>query len=64
MVTNLKHFKKANINRVEEPVLVLFGDNKAFIQLEKGISNIRKIKHIDIEFHKFKDKSVKDTMLL
>lgn len=37
-------------------VLLLFGDNKASLQLLKGVSNISKIKHIDTSFHQIVDK--------
>ena len=36
-------------------VLLLFGDNKASLQLSKGVSNTSKIKHIDISFHQIID---------
>ena len=64
MVTNLERFGVTNVDGVEEPVPILFGDNKASIQLEKGTSNIGKIKHIDTAFHEVKDESRKGTILL
>ena len=64
MVTNLERFGVTNVNGVEEPVPILFGDNKASIQLGKGISNTGKIKHIDTAFHEVKDESRKGTILL
>ena len=64
MVTNLERFGIANVDGVEEPVPILFGDNKASIQLGKGISNTGKIKHIDTAFHEVKDESRKGTILL
>ena len=36
-------------------VSLLFGDNKALLQLSKGVSNTSKIKHIDISFHQIID---------
>ena len=36
-------------------VPLLFGDNKASLQLSKGVSNTSKIKHIDISFHQIID---------
>lgn len=64
MVNILKCFQIANVNGVEEPIPILFQDYKTSIQLEKDISNTRKIKHIDIVFHQVKDKSQKDTIFL
>lgn len=64
MVTNLERFGVANIDEVEEPVPILFGDNKASIHLGKGISNSGKIKYIDTAFHEVKDESRKGTILL
>lgn len=64
IVTNLERFGIAIIDEVEEPMLILFGDNKVSIQLGKGISNTGKIKHIDTAFHEVKDKSRKDTIFL
>ena len=64
MVTNLERFGVTNMDGVEEPVPILFGDNKASIQLEKGISNTGKIKHTDTAFHEVKDESRKGTILL
>lgn len=64
MVTNLEHFRITNRNVVEKLVPILFGNNKAFIQLGKSISNIRKIKYINIAFYNIKDKSGKGTIFL
>ena len=64
MVTKLERFGVTNVDGVEEPVPILFGDNKASIQLGKGISNTGKIKHIDTAFHEVKDESRKGTILL
>ncbi len=64
MVTNLERFEVTNVDGVEEAVPILFGDNQASIQLEKGISKTRKIKHIDTAFHEVKDESRKGTLLL
>ena len=36
-------------------VPLLFGDNKASLQLSKGVSNTSKIKHIDTSFHQIID---------
>ena len=49
------------MNKVEEPVQILFGDNKATIQLGKAISNTGKIKYTDTAFHTVKDESIKGT---
>ncbi len=35
----------------ELAVPLLFGDNKASLQLSKGVSNMSKIKHINTSFH-------------
>lgn len=64
IVINFECFGVVNINGVEEYMSIVFGDNKASIQLEKGISNTRKIKYINMIFHNVKDKSQKDTVLL
>ena len=64
MATNFERFRVTNLDRVDETVPILFGDNKASIQLKKGISNNGKIQHIHIAFHKVKDKSRKGTVLL
>lgn len=64
IVINLGRFRVTNVDRVEEPIPILFGDNKASIQLKKGISNTEKIKHIDPTFHEIKDESRKSTILL
>lgn len=64
MVNILKCFGIANVDGVEEPVSILFQDYKISIQLEKDISNTRKIKHIDIVFHQVKDESQKNTIFL
>lgn len=63
-VTNLKRFRVSNVDREEEPVLILFGDNKASVQLKKSIFNTKKIKHINTAFHKVKNKSKKGTIFL
>lgn len=52
MLTNLKYFGITNVNRIEESIPIIFGDNKAFIQREKDISNIKRIKYINTIFHK------------
>lgn len=40
MVTNLERFGVTNVDGVEEPVPILFGDNKTSIQLGKDISKV------------------------
>lgn len=47
---NLKYFEVTYINRLEKPISIFFRDNNAFIKLIKSISNVKKIKHIDIIF--------------
>lgn len=63
-VTNLERFGVSNVDREKEPVLILFGDNKASVQLKKSIFNTKKIKYINTAFHKVKNKSKKDTIFL
>ena len=46
----------------ELAVLLLFGDNKASLQLLKGVSNTLKIKHIDTSFHQVVDKVKKGSI--
>ncbi|KAI1005264.1 hypothetical protein K3495_g2948 [Podosphaera aphanis] len=41
--------------KVEIPVPLLLGDNKACIQLHGGISNSSKIKHVDVAYHHIVD---------
>ncbi|KAI1003326.1 hypothetical protein K3495_g4880 [Podosphaera aphanis] len=41
--------------KVEIPVLLLLGDNKTCIQLQGGISNTSKIKHVDVAYHHIVD---------
>lgn len=57
MITNLEHYGITNVDGVEKLVPILFRNDKAFIQLGKGPSNMGKIKHIDTTFHKVKDES-------
>ncbi len=64
MVINLEHFGVTNVDKVEEPVPILFEDNKTSIQLGKSISNTGKIKHIDTSFYEVKDESRKGTIFL
>lgn len=45
-------------------VPILFGDNKASIQLSKGVSNTSKIKHIDTSFHQIIDEISKKSIEL
>lgn len=59
IVINLKYFRVTNIDEIKKFVLILFEDNKAFISLGKGISNITKINYIDIAFHEVKNESKK-----
>lgn len=50
MVTNLERLRASNVDEIEDLVPISFEDNKASIQLGKGISNTGKTKHIDIAF--------------
>lgn len=64
IVINLDCFGVININEIEKPMLILFEDNKIFIQLRKDIFNIRKIKYINTTFYEIKDKSRKDIIFM
>lgn len=64
MVNNFKYFRVNNINEIKKPVLILFRDNKTYIQFRKSIFNIKKIKHINSIFYKVKDKSKKNIIFL
>lgn len=48
----------------ELAVPLLFGDNKASLQLSKGVSNTSKIKHIDTSFHEVADEVKKGSIKL
>ena len=48
----------------ELAVPLLFGDNKVFIQVLKGVSKTAMIKHIDKSFHQVVDKVKKGSMKL
>ncbi len=48
----------------ELAVPLLFGDNKASLQLSKGVSNTSKIKHIDNSFHKVVNEVKKQSIKL
>ncbi len=48
----------------ELAVPLLFGDNKASLQLSKGVSNTSKIKHIDTSFHQVVDEVKKGSIKL
>lgn len=45
-----------------EGVALIFGDNRAAIQISKGVSNTSKIKHIDVAFHHILDEVKKGTV--
>lgn len=62
MVTSLERSGVNNVDKVEEPVQILFGDNKASIQLRKDISNTGEIKYIDTAFHTVKNEPTKGTI--
>lgn len=64
IVINFNNFRVINRNRVEESIPVLFKDNKTYIQFRKSISNIGKIKYINIIFHEIKDKFEKSNIFL
>ncbi|KAI1000225.1 hypothetical protein K3495_g7973 [Podosphaera aphanis] len=41
--------------RTQNPIPLLLGDNKACIQLQSGVSNTSKIKHVDVAYHHIVD---------
>ena len=55
----------SNEGTVEElTALLLFGDNKASLQLSKKVFNMSKIKHIDTSFHHVIDEVKKESIKL
>lgn len=64
IIINFESFGATNVDGIEEPVPILLGDNKTFIQLRKDISNIEKIKHINNALDKMKNKSRKSNIFL
>lgn len=52
----------ASRTNLKEGVALLFGDNRASIQISKGVSNTSKIKHIDTAFHHILDEVRKGTV--